>query len=113
VDGEPVVIMEGRYGPYAKHGSTNASLPKGVEVDEVLMEQVVELLKERAATAKKPPRGRGAPARKGPAKSAKPESGAAAKKAPARKSATKKSAVAKSAAKKSVAKKSTRRPRPS
>jgi DNA topoisomerase-1 len=117
-DGEPVVIMEGRYGPYAKHGSTNASLPKGVEVDEVLMEQVVELLKERAATAKKPARGaRGAAARKGPAKSAaksaKSADEAAAKKPAARKSTTRKSAVAKAAAKKSVAKKSTRRPKPS
>jgi DNA topoisomerase-1 len=118
VDGEPVVIMEGRYGPYAKHGSTNASLPKGVEVDEVLMEQVVELLKERAATAKKPARGaRGASARKGPAKSAaksaKSSDETAAKKPAARKSTTKKSAVAKAAAKKSVAKKSTRRPKQS
>ncbi|HEX2189275.1 MAG TPA: topoisomerase C-terminal repeat-containing protein, partial [Longimicrobiaceae bacterium] len=95
-DGEPVVIMEGRYGPYVKHGSTNASLPKGVEVDEVVMEQAVELLRERAASAKKPARG----ART-----------AAAKKSTARKSTTKKSAVAKSAAKKTAAKKTTRRPK--
>ncbi|MEW5926751.1 MAG: type I DNA topoisomerase [Gemmatimonadota bacterium] len=119
VDGEPVVIMEGRYGPYAKHGSTNASLPKGVEVDEVLMEQVVELLKERAAAApKKGARGgRGASARKGAAKpaakSAAKSGESAPKKEAARKSTTKKSAVAKSAANKSVAKKSTRRPKQS
>ena len=28
-DGETVAVYEGRYGPYVKHGSVNASLPKG------------------------------------------------------------------------------------
>jgi DNA topoisomerase-1 len=58
-DRAPVVIYEGRYGPYVKHGEVNASLPKGVEVDEVSLEQAVELLKERAAAGKKPKRGGG------------------------------------------------------
>ncbi len=100
-DGEPVVILEGRYGPYVKHGSTNASLPKGVEVDEVLMEQAVELLRERAATAKKPGRG----GRKSAAAAGK-TSGGAAKKSAVAKAATKKTAAKKTATKKSAVKKS-------
>jgi len=111
-DGEPVVILEGRYGPYVKHGKTNASLPKGVEVDEVNLEQAVELLRERAATAKPAAkRGGRAPAKKAATKTA-------AKKAPAKKTARKSTrtaakAPAKSAAEtpaKAAAKKSTRRP---
>lgn len=48
-DQEPVRIYEGRYGPYVKHGSVNASLPKGKSPEEVTMEEAVELLQQRAA----------------------------------------------------------------
>jgi DNA topoisomerase-1 len=91
-DGAPVLIFEGRYGPYVKHGEVNASLPRGVEVDEVSLEQAVELLKERAAAGKKPARG-----------GARKTAGATAKKTAAKKTA------AKSPAKKAAAKKTTRR----
>jgi DNA topoisomerase-1 len=66
-DGEPVQLFAGRYGPYVKHGGTNASLPKGVEADAVTIDQAVSLLAERAAAApaKKGARGRkAAPAKK-------------------------------------------------
>ncbi|MBD0321383.1 MAG: DNA topoisomerase I, partial [Gemmatimonadetes bacterium] len=73
-DGEPVQLFAGRYGPYVKHGGTNASLPKGVEADQVTIDQAVALIAERAAAApaKKGARGRksAAPARKAPAKKA-------------------------------------------
>ena len=115
-DGEPVNIFEGRYGPYAKHGSTNASLPKGVEVDEVVMEQVVELLKERAAAApKKGARGGRKTATKSAAKSTtktarkSTEGAGAVKKAATKKAAAKKSTAKKTATTKGAAKKSTRR----
>ncbi len=61
-DGEPVNLYEGRYGPYVKHGSVNASIPKGTGPDEVTLEQAVTLLAEREAAgppAKKGARGRG------------------------------------------------------
>ncbi|HEX2092156.1 MAG TPA: type I DNA topoisomerase [Longimicrobiaceae bacterium] len=116
-DGEPVTILEGRYGPYVKHGSTNASLPKGVEVDEVLMEQAVELLRERAAAGKKPGRGAGrgsarkiASAAKKPTGTAAKKPASTAKKATAKKSPAKKSTAKESTTKKTVTKKSTRQP---
>ncbi len=56
--GEPVEIFEGRYGPFVKHGRTNASLPKGLPPEDVTMEAALELL---AARAKRGPakKGRG------------------------------------------------------
>jgi DNA topoisomerase-1 len=48
-DGKPVTLHEGRYGPYVKHGSINATLPKSLQPSEVTMEQALPLLEERAA----------------------------------------------------------------
>jgi DNA topoisomerase-1 len=50
--GEPVRILDGRYGPYVTDGSTNASLPKGMVPDAVTMAQAQELLAARAGAAK-------------------------------------------------------------
>lgn len=47
-DGAPVGIFSGRYGPYVKHGPINATLPKGVEVDQVTLEEALVLLAEKA-----------------------------------------------------------------
>ena len=56
-DGKDVTVQEGRFGPYVKHGSLNASLPKDTSMDEVTMEQAVALLAARAQrnAAKKTP----------------------------------------------------------
>jgi DNA topoisomerase-1 len=48
-DGEPVRILDGRYGPYVKHGKTNASLPKGLPPESVDMKRAMELIAEREA----------------------------------------------------------------
>lgn len=48
-DGQPIQLMEGRYGPYVKHGKTNASLPKDLSADDVSVDLAVELLEARAA----------------------------------------------------------------
>ncbi|MFQ5745598.1 MAG: type I DNA topoisomerase [Gemmatimonadota bacterium] len=58
-DDEPVRVFEGRYGPYVKHGTINASLPKGLSIPEVTLEQAVELIEARRA------RGAGGRGRKG------------------------------------------------
>ena len=64
VDGEAIQVLEGRYGPYVKHGKTNATLPKDSKPEEVTLEQAVELI---AAKAKSPPKKKKAPATKKPA----------------------------------------------
>ena len=80
----PVVVKEGRFGPYVTDGETNASLRKGDLVEEITIERAAELLQERreAAPVKK------APAKRAAAKkTAKKATKKAAKKAPAKKAA--------------------------
>jgi DNA topoisomerase I len=45
--GKPVVVREGRYGPYVTDGETNASLRVGDSVDGVTLERAAELLQTR------------------------------------------------------------------
>jgi DNA topoisomerase I len=52
----PVVVKDGRFGPYVTDGTTNASLRKGDSVESIDMERASELLAERRAA--------GPPARK-------------------------------------------------
>jgi len=44
-------ILKGRYGPYIKHGKENLKIPKGVEAENVTIDQILEIAK--AAPAKK------------------------------------------------------------
>ncbi len=48
-DNKPISAGVGRYGPYVKHGSTYANLPKDKSVDEVTLDEAVALLAERKA----------------------------------------------------------------
>jgi DNA topoisomerase-1 len=82
----PMVIKDGRFGPYVTDGESNASLRKGDTVEELTIDRASELLADRRA--------------RGPAKKKK----ASKKKATAKKKATKKKAPAK---KKATATKST------
>ncbi|MFL6206113.1 MAG: type I DNA topoisomerase [Acidimicrobiales bacterium] len=77
VSEKPVVVKDGRFGPYVTDGETNASLRKGDTVENITIERAAELLQIRrdAGPAKK--------ARKGTKKAA------AKKKAPAKKAAKK------------------------
>jgi DNA topoisomerase I len=87
VSGKPMVIKDGRFGPYVTDGETNASLRKGDSIDEISDERAAELLADRRARgpAKKAPRK--AAAKKAPAKKAAKK--ASAKKVPATKAAAK------------------------
>jgi len=85
VTGEPIKLLDGRYGPYVTDGTTNASLPKEADPAEWTFEKAVDLLAERAA--------RGPSRRK--------------KKKAAKKKTTKKKTTKKKAAKKKTAKKKT------
>ncbi|WGM39598.1 type I DNA topoisomerase [Caulobacter sp. NIBR1757] len=48
-DGAPIKILSGRFGPYIKHGSTNANVPRGKDPLEVTLEEAVGLIAERVA----------------------------------------------------------------
>ncbi len=65
-EGGPVHVLEGRYGPYVKHGKTNATLPKDWAPEDVNIDQALELLAERAkkGTKKKAPAKKKATAKK-------------------------------------------------
>jgi DNA topoisomerase-1 len=59
--GRPVVVKEGRFGPYVTDGETNASLRAGDAVETLTLDRAVELLAERRAkgpVTKRRPRGR-------------------------------------------------------
>ncbi|MDQ2637182.1 MAG: DNA topoisomerase, partial [Actinomycetota bacterium] len=47
--GKPMVIKDGRFGPYVTNGETNASLRKGDEVASITDERAAELLADRRA----------------------------------------------------------------
>jgi DNA topoisomerase-1 len=47
--GQPVVVKEGRFGPYVTDGETNASLRKGDTVEAITIERAAELLEDRRA----------------------------------------------------------------
>ncbi|MFD6921188.1 type I DNA topoisomerase [Streptomyces sp. NPDC059944] len=94
VSQKPVVVKDGRFGPYVTDGETNATLRSDDSVEDITPERGYELLAEKRA--------------KGPAKKAAkkaPAKKATAKKAPAKKTAAKKTTTAKTAATKAPAKK--------
>ena len=47
VSGKPIVLKEGRFGPYVTDGETNASLPRGEEIAELTASRAAELIQER------------------------------------------------------------------
>jgi DNA topoisomerase-1 len=78
VSGAPIVLKEGRFGPYVTDGETNASLRKGDTVEAITPDRAAELIADRRAA--------GPPVKRGAKK-------AAAKKAPAKKAPAKKAAA--------------------
>ncbi|GGO89346.1 type I DNA topoisomerase [Wenjunlia tyrosinilytica] len=91
VSGKPVVVKDGRFGPYVTDGETNATLRRDDDVETITPERGYELLADKRAKGP-------APKKKAAAKKT------AAKKAPAKKAAAKKTAT-KAATKKTTAKK--------
>src|SRR5581483_2243339 len=57
--GRPVVVKEGRFGPYVTDGETNASLRAGDSVESLTLDRAIELLAERRAKGPAKPRRRG------------------------------------------------------
>ena len=54
--GKPIVLREGRFGPYVTDGETNASLRKGDTIESITPQRAIELLAERRAAAPAPRR---------------------------------------------------------
>jgi DNA topoisomerase-1 len=100
--GAPMLLRDGRFGPYVTDGTTNASLRKGDTVEGITAERAAELLADRRAAPPRP----GRPARKAPsAKKATQARKAAATRTGATKSAAKKAVATRSGAMKTGAKK--------
>ena len=92
--GAPILLKEGRFGPYVTDGTTNASLRKGDTVDGLTPERAAELLADRRAAPPRPGRAKKAAGTK------KASAGAKKASATSRAAGTKKAAVKKAAAKK-------------
>ena len=59
--GKPMVIKDGRFGPYVTDGETNASLRKGDEVAAITVQRAAELLADRRTAPPSPRRRASAP----------------------------------------------------
>ncbi|WP_328670628.1 type I DNA topoisomerase [Streptomyces sp. NBC_00328] len=94
VSEKPVVVKDGRFGPYVTDGETNATLRSDDSVEDITPERGYELLAEKRAKGPAKKTAKKAPAKKAPAK-----------KAPAKKTAAKKTTASTTAAKKAPAKK--------
>ncbi|MEU5089097.1 type I DNA topoisomerase [Streptomyces sp. NPDC021356] len=105
VSGKPVVVKDGRFGPYVTDGETNATLRSGDSVETITPERGFELLAEKRAKSPAKKTAKKAAAKKTTAK--KTASSTAAKKTAAKKTTAKKTTTAKTAAKKTTAKKAT------
>ncbi|MEU4238862.1 type I DNA topoisomerase [Actinoplanes sp. NPDC026619] len=98
---KPMVIKEGRFGPYVTDGEYNASLRRGQTPEELTVEQASEMLAEKRAKGPAPKKK--VAAKKAPAKKAADDKAPAKKASPAKKTAAKKAAPAKKAAAKKAA----------
>ena len=101
-DGQPINLFNGRYGPYLKHGTINANIPRGADPASITLEQAIELVDARAAAAPSTKSKGKRPAKKAPAKKA------AAKSTGDSKSTTTKKAAAKKAPAKTKSAKATK-----
>ncbi|MFB7242210.1 type I DNA topoisomerase [Streptomyces populi] len=104
VSEKPVVVKDGRFGPYVTDGETNATLRSGDSVEDITPERGYELLAEKRAKGPAKKTAKKTAAKKAPAKKAPAKKTAAAKKTTASKTtAAKKAPAKKTAAKKTAA----------
>ncbi|GAA4797510.1 type I DNA topoisomerase [Streptomyces ziwulingensis] len=97
VSEKPVVVKDGRFGPYVTDGETNATLRSGDSVEEITPERGYELLAEKRAKTPAKKTAKKTTAKKAPAKKA------PAKKTVAKKTTAKKTTATTTAAKKTAA----------
>ncbi|HQT82238.1 MAG: DNA topoisomerase I [Ferrovum sp. 21-44-67] len=94
-DNQAIGVYSGRYGPYVKHGKTNATLPSGTDPENITLEEALALLAEKA--------GKPASKKKISTKTIKKVTKGATKKSASKKSTTKKTGNKPTTAKKSKA----------
>jgi len=70
VSGKPIKIKDGRFGPYVTDGTTNATIPRGEDVEDIDYDRAVQLLADKRAKGPAKPKAKAAPKRKAPAKKA-------------------------------------------
>ncbi len=99
--GKPMVIKDGRFGPYVTDGETNATLRKGDEIESITPERAMELLADRRARGPVKKAAKKTAAKKAPAKKTAAKKTAAKKATTTTKTVAKKTAAQKAAAKKS------------
>jgi DNA topoisomerase-1 len=58
VNGKPLVVKDGRFGPYITDGETNVTVPRGTSVEDLTRERAVELMAEKRAKGPAPRRRR-------------------------------------------------------
>ncbi|MET8954537.1 type I DNA topoisomerase [Streptomyces sp. NPDC004393] len=104
VSGKPVVVKDGRFGPYVTDGETNATLRSSDSVETITPERGFELLAEKRAKGPAKKTAKKAPAKKAPAKKT---ASTAAKKTAAKKTTAAKTTAAKTTAKKTAAARTT------
>ncbi|MEV7441014.1 type I DNA topoisomerase [Streptomyces sp. NPDC091204] len=110
VSEKPVVVKDGRFGPYVTDGETNATLRRDDDVETITPERGYELLAEKRAKGPAKKTAKKAPAKKAPAKKAPATKTAAKKTTAAKTTAAKKTTAKKTTAKKTVAKKAAAAP---
>lgn len=92
VSGKPVVIKDGRFGPYITDGTTNVTVPRSSTVEEIEADQAYTLLAEKRA--------KGPAKKRGTRKTTKKTTKTAAKKTTKKRASTKKTTAKKTEAKK-------------
>jgi len=56
VSGKPILLKDGRFGPYVTDGETNATVPRGLPLEELDFEQAVQLIADKRAKGPTPKR---------------------------------------------------------
>jgi DNA topoisomerase-1 len=67
--GKPIRIKDGRFGAYVTDGTTNATIPRGEDIEDIDFERAVQLLADKRAKGPAKPKAK-APAKRAPAKRA-------------------------------------------
>ena len=85
VSGKPILLKDGRFGPYVTDGEVNATVPRGLPLEELDFDAAVQLIADKRAKGPAPKK---SSAKKAPAKKKAAAKKPATKKAPAKRKVT-------------------------